>query len=866
MSAPRRLALREPSGSRRAPAGAQVASRNGRRAPRRASRERRPVSAGPARTARGRARSGERPRGDPRRRRDHVVARLCVRIAHRRIDDEHDRRAIRRIRHADVVRRSVVARARLVGDAPVGRHARADARVARLVAEHPCIELRALRGAERVAHEQPVHARGHRGGRRRIALVAGQRRVQLRLAAIEPERRVADRARIRGDGLRPAEQRHQQVRRGVVAVLERRRAQLGHAHAGAHVLLGDRRIADEIALRVRNPPLQQRGLAGAAREDRSAKHHLGCAAERETLVAAMRDARAGRGVERDEAQAAVERRFEFAQLPLGGGDVFRLAAQRRAGADQWGGNGCDEQRAAQRRMIHQADRGKIERARIGHAACAHPTSRPASVSALVTGVRANLWRPAQACRTAAGRSRAAGTPLALLPARQIRHRIDGLAVAPHLEQHSGAYAVAGAHLGDLFALLNDVARLHEHLAVVRVSGQKIRVVLDQDQRAVPVQARARVHHPAGRRGTHRIARAPDDPDAAIAAGLERFDDRALRRPRERDRLRVPLRFLDDPMVRHPVRGAFGRRCRLRRIGDRRPARAARRIGRARGAGCIAGRAGRARAIRRLGGDRVFRTRRRDPQYLADADPGAPAHPVPGLQLAHGAAVRLRDRRQRIAAPHDVACRDRRRRGGVLRMLRRVARRRGRGLRGARRRRGGRERISRRDGRRGCAARDDERGRHAGQPCDTAVDLALAHARDNSSHRIFRASQNSSGARVTGCKNDDKIAAGIARGEIESIEPDGKRNNQPATRDARGLDARHKIRVRAANPIEPSPFSANDRAFDPSRPARNTTAGPRRASNPRGRCSMPRASRLRVRSASNTRKRCRNRERRYAPRS
>jgi hypothetical protein len=171
-----------------------------------------------------------------------------------------------------------------------------------------------------------------------VAQVARQRRIQLGFPAIETERVVADRACIRGHGRRPADQLHRQVRGRVVAVLDRRLAQLRHRHPGVDMPARHGRGVDEIGLRIRHALLQQTGMLDAPREHRRAEHRLERTAERKALVSAMLRAPAARGIDRAYAEAAARRPLERGER-RGGRDVGCGGRRRRARAD-----GHDERR------------------------------------------------------------------------------------------------------------------------------------------------------------------------------------------------------------------------------------------------------------------------------------------------------------------------------------------------------------------------------------------------------------------------------------------------------------------------------------------------------------------------------------------
>ena len=127
--------------------------------------------------------------------------------------------ARRRPDQREIVGSAVIAGAGLVTHAPARGKRRADPLRAHLVAAQPVEQLRALLHRERLPERQRLQAARHRGGRRRIARIAGNRIVQRSFHPVQPEHRIARQPSIRGDGLRSTEQFDQQIGGRVIAVL-----------------------------------------------------------------------------------------------------------------------------------------------------------------------------------------------------------------------------------------------------------------------------------------------------------------------------------------------------------------------------------------------------------------------------------------------------------------------------------------------------------------------------------------------------------------------------------------------------------------------------------------------------------------------
>ena len=120
----------------------------------------------------------------------------CVAHVHRRgrtgvVDCGDDRRPAGRPDDRDRIRRSVIAAAGLVADAPREREPGAQPFVADLVVDQPGFELAPRRFGEHVAQQYLAHVLGHRARTCRVALVAGRRFVQGRFVPVEPGHGIA---------------------------------------------------------------------------------------------------------------------------------------------------------------------------------------------------------------------------------------------------------------------------------------------------------------------------------------------------------------------------------------------------------------------------------------------------------------------------------------------------------------------------------------------------------------------------------------------------------------------------------------------------------------------------------------------------
>ncbi len=245
------------------------------------------------------------------------------------VDRRENRGAAGRAEDRDGVGGSVVAAAGLVGDAPGGRQAGAQALVADLVAGHPGFELAARACRQGVAEQQRLQVARHRRRRGGVALVAGNGGVEAGLVAIDPREFVAERTRIARHAGGAAERPQHEIGGGVVAPLDRRGAEVGEAHrAVADMRFGQRRVFEEIARPVGDAPVEPLRPRVHALENGGGGEDLERAAQRETLVGAMRQTSAALRVEHGDAEtpagARLDRRDALAR---------RLQGVARAGAD-----------------------------------------------------------------------------------------------------------------------------------------------------------------------------------------------------------------------------------------------------------------------------------------------------------------------------------------------------------------------------------------------------------------------------------------------------------------------------------------------------------------------------------------------------
>jgi len=144
----------------------------------------------------------------------------------RGVNCQHHRRAVGWPNHGDIIGGAIIARSGFIADLPVRGHGSADAFVAGRVAAQPFDHLLARNRRKRIVQRESPQTTRHRFGRRSVTRVARNRRVEARLPSVKPELVVARRTRERRDCRWPAQQPNQQVARRVVAVLQRRRAQL----------------------------------------------------------------------------------------------------------------------------------------------------------------------------------------------------------------------------------------------------------------------------------------------------------------------------------------------------------------------------------------------------------------------------------------------------------------------------------------------------------------------------------------------------------------------------------------------------------------------------------------------------------------
>src|SRR5262249_20819124 len=127
----------------------------------------------------------------------------------------------------------------------------------------------------------------------------------------------------------------QQVAGGVVAVLDRGRAQVAHGHAGGEVLLGLRRVRQDVPRRIVDDLVQRRAVTVVTQDGRG-RERLESRAHREPLPRAIRHGPAGAHVPGVYAQPRAVAPFQIAQLVV---RVGRFGAPGRRGGGDAGGRG-----------------------------------------------------------------------------------------------------------------------------------------------------------------------------------------------------------------------------------------------------------------------------------------------------------------------------------------------------------------------------------------------------------------------------------------------------------------------------------------------------------------------------------------------
>uniref|UniRef100_A0A0N5A5Z1 PE-PGRS family protein n=1 Tax=Parastrongyloides trichosuri TaxID=131310 RepID=A0A0N5A5Z1_PARTI len=319
----------------------------------------------------------------PRRIGDHRLALGVGRILRGvEIDGDGDGLAVGRIQHADVIHRTVAARAGLVRDGPAGRNARLQARLPRRRRHHPFqkqplesrLERRVLR------QDQPLDIAGRL--RRLDGVLVAVRPVQFRLQPIHAGRLIADAAIEGAQGLQPAHFADQDVGGGVVADFDRALHQLLDGQGRTDGRLRHRGVADHVGLRHRDRPVQPLLPRLNAQQGGGGQIHLEGRAIDKPLVAAPvgalafgqdRDAQTAAGADGDAqdrrrmgavAQAVAERVQNQRLFHLGHGladkatghgvgGLSRLTGH--AGVIGRGGGGGGSLPAQQRASVRQAD-------------------------------------------------------------------------------------------------------------------------------------------------------------------------------------------------------------------------------------------------------------------------------------------------------------------------------------------------------------------------------------------------------------------------------------------------------------------------------------------------------------------------------
>ena len=198
-----------------------------------------------------------------------------------------------------------------------------------LLASSHCVSCSARFARQRVTEQKAPHVAQHGVGRGRVAWIAGRGLVERGLDPVEPRQPVTQGTRIGGQGRRSAEACQHQVARRVVAQRNRRRADFRHRQAGGpDMILGDRRIGDEILVGEDDAAIQPFLAAIDARKHQRGGEELEGAGEREALVAAVTGCPAARRVERRHTEATAVSAFEVGKRRAGVVGESRQCQQR----------------------------------------------------------------------------------------------------------------------------------------------------------------------------------------------------------------------------------------------------------------------------------------------------------------------------------------------------------------------------------------------------------------------------------------------------------------------------------------------------------------------------------------------------------
>ena len=141
-------------------------------------------------------------------------------------------------------------------------------------------------------------------------------RLKQRLVVVEMRDRIADAAGIGGHGRRSAEAFENEIGRSVVALGHRRRAELRQRDGVADAVFQRRRIGHQIGALEHEGAVETLAAGLDALEHGRDGEHLEGAAQRETLIAAIVGARAGRRIEHCDAEVAAAFSFDRRKVTL----------------------------------------------------------------------------------------------------------------------------------------------------------------------------------------------------------------------------------------------------------------------------------------------------------------------------------------------------------------------------------------------------------------------------------------------------------------------------------------------------------------------------------------------------------------------
>lgn len=101
--------------------------------------------------------------------------------------------------------------------------------------------------------------------------------------------------------------------------------------------------------------------------------------------------------------------------------------------------------------------------------------------------------------------------------RDIAVRVNRFAVLPHLEMKLRSGSIGIAHQSDLLPTFDLLALADQQFLVVPVCGQEGRIMLDDDQVAIPPQTGAGINHFAVSRRQNGLSRISRNIDTLVAA-------------------------------------------------------------------------------------------------------------------------------------------------------------------------------------------------------------------------------------------------------------------------------------------------------------------------------------------------------------